>query len=102
LKEGSPAAMIGCANLRMKQGQGDDYIPVSLTSSNSGWHKGWFYLQNDPEFALPVYTRLNLDYLFLGNGARKRGLLTVYMRIMFRLDLQADKSSIIVKGPFFP
>jgi hypothetical protein len=102
LKEGSPAAMIGCANLRMKQGQGDDYIPVSLTSSNSGWHKGWFYLQNDPEFALPAYTRLNLDYLFLGNGARKRGLLTVYMRIMFRLDLQADKSSIIVKGPFFP
>jgi hypothetical protein len=29
---------------------------VSLTSSNSGWHKGWFYLRNDPEFALPVYT----------------------------------------------
>jgi hypothetical protein len=39
LKEGSRAAMIGCANLRMKQGQGDDYIPVSLTSSNSDWHK---------------------------------------------------------------
>jgi hypothetical protein len=48
--------MIGCANLRMKQGRGDDYIPVSLTSSNSGWHKGWFYLRNDPEFALPAYT----------------------------------------------
>jgi hypothetical protein len=27
-----------------------------LTSSNSGWHKGWFYLRNDPEFALPAYT----------------------------------------------
>jgi hypothetical protein len=40
----------------MKQGWGDDYIPVTLTSSNSGWHKGWFYLRNDPEFALPVYT----------------------------------------------
>jgi hypothetical protein len=34
-------------------GPGDDYIPVSLTSSNSSWHKGWFY---DPEFALPAYT----------------------------------------------
>jgi hypothetical protein len=22
---------------------------------NSGWHKGWFYLRNDPEFALPVF-----------------------------------------------
>jgi hypothetical protein len=47
---------IGCANLQTKQGRGDDYIPVSLTSSNSGWHKGWFYLLNDPEFALPSYT----------------------------------------------
>jgi hypothetical protein len=56
LKEGSRAATIGCANLRMKQGRGDDYIPVSLTNSNSGWHKGWFYLRNDPEFALPAYT----------------------------------------------
>jgi hypothetical protein len=29
---------------------------VSLTSSNNSWHKGWFYLRNDPEFALPAYT----------------------------------------------
>jgi hypothetical protein len=48
-------ATIGCANLRTKQGRGDDYISMMLTSSNSGWHKGWFYLQNDPEFALPSY-----------------------------------------------
>jgi hypothetical protein len=40
----------------MKQGRGDNYIPVTLTSSNSGWHKGWFYLRNNPEFALPSYT----------------------------------------------
>jgi hypothetical protein len=40
----------------MKQGRGDDYILVSLISSNSGWHKGWFYLQNGPKFALPSYT----------------------------------------------
>jgi hypothetical protein len=57
LKEGSRAATFGCANLWMKQGRGDDYIPVSLTSSNSSWHKGWFYLRNDSEFALPAYTR---------------------------------------------
>jgi hypothetical protein len=42
LKDGSRAATIGCANLRMKQSRGGDYIPVTLTSSNSGWHKGWF------------------------------------------------------------
>jgi hypothetical protein len=56
LKDGSRAVTIGCANLRMKQGRNDDYIPSSLTSSNSGWHKGWFYLQNDPKFALPTFT----------------------------------------------
>jgi hypothetical protein len=40
----------------MKQGQGDKYVPSSLTSSNNGCHKGWFYLRNDPEFALSAFT----------------------------------------------
>jgi hypothetical protein len=56
LRDGTRAATIGCANLQMKQGHGNDYIPVTLTSSNSGWHKGWFYLRNDSEHALPAYT----------------------------------------------
>jgi hypothetical protein len=56
LKDGSRAVTIGCANLRMKQGWGDDYISSSLTSSNSGWHKGWFHLWNDPEFTLSAFT----------------------------------------------
>jgi hypothetical protein len=56
LREGSRAETIGCANLRMKQGRGGDYIPAPLTSSNSGWHRGWFYLRNDPEHELPSYT----------------------------------------------
>jgi hypothetical protein len=36
LKNGSRAATIGYANLWMKQGWGDGYIPSSLTSSSSG------------------------------------------------------------------
>jgi hypothetical protein len=56
LRDGSRAAMIGCANLRTKQGRGDDYILVMLTSSNSGWHKRWFYMRNDLAFMLPSYT----------------------------------------------
>jgi hypothetical protein len=44
----------------------------------------------------------NLDHLFPGNGARKKGLLTVYSRIKLQVDLQADKSPIVAKGPFFP
>jgi hypothetical protein len=46
--------------------------------------------------------RSNLDHLFPGNGARKRGLLTVYIRVKLQVDLQGVKSSIVVKGPFFP
>jgi hypothetical protein len=46
--------------------------------------------------------RSNLDHLISGNGARKRGLLTVNSWIKVRLDLQADKSHVVVKGPFFP
>jgi hypothetical protein len=57
LKDDSKATTIGCANLRMKLGRGDNYIPSSLTSSKSGWHKGWFYLRNDPEFTLLAFTR---------------------------------------------
>jgi hypothetical protein len=45
---------------------------------------------------------LDLDCLFPSNGARKRGLLTVNSCIKVRLDLQADKSPVVVKGPFFP
>jgi hypothetical protein len=52
LRDGTRVATIGCANRWMKQGRSDDYISVTLTSSNSSWHKGWFYLQNDPDHAL--------------------------------------------------
>jgi hypothetical protein len=47
-------------------------------------------------------TRLDLDCLFPGNGAKKRGSLTVDCRIKVRLDMQADKSPVVVKGTFFP
>jgi hypothetical protein len=47
-------------------------------------------------------TRLDLDCLFSGNGARKGGLLTEYNHIKLQVDLQADKSPVVVKEPFFP
>jgi hypothetical protein len=44
----------------MKQGRGEKYIPFSLTSSNSGGHKGWFYLKNNPEHALVEFTKSSI------------------------------------------
>jgi hypothetical protein len=41
-------------------------------------------------------TRSDLDCLFPGNGARKRGLLTVYIRIKVHMDLQVEKSPVVV------
>jgi hypothetical protein len=38
----------------------------------------------------------------LHNARAGPSLLTVNYRIKVRLDLQADKSSVVVKGPFFP
>jgi hypothetical protein len=46
--------------------------------------------------------RSNLDHLFPGNNASKRGLLLVNSCIKVHLDLEADKSLVVVKGPFFP
>jgi hypothetical protein len=34
--------------------------------------------------------------------ARTGRMLTVYIRIKLQVDVEADKSSIVVKGPFFP
>jgi hypothetical protein len=41
------AVHVGSCTLQVRGGQGDQYIPVQLISSNSGWHDGWFYLRND-------------------------------------------------------
>jgi hypothetical protein len=30
-------------------GQGEQYIPAQLISSNSDWHDGWFYLRNNDD-----------------------------------------------------
>jgi hypothetical protein len=46
--------------------------------------------------------RSNLDDFFPSNAAIKRGLLMVFIRVKVQVDLQADKSPIVDKGPFFP
>jgi hypothetical protein len=45
----------GSFTLQVRSGRGDQYIPVQLISSNSGWHDGWFYLRNDGD-QLPRYS----------------------------------------------
>jgi hypothetical protein len=60
LKDGPLPATISCANLRMKQDGGEKYIPFSLMSFNNDWHKGWFYLRNDPEHTMSKFTGVSI------------------------------------------
>jgi hypothetical protein len=53
--------------------------------------------------AIPHSTRT--APVWLGSGGlveQRRDLLAVYNRIKLQVDLQADKSPMVVKGPFFP
>jgi hypothetical protein len=43
-----------------------------------------------------LHLRTTLDF------GGQLSLLTVYIRIKLQLDLQANKSPVVVKGPFFP
>jgi hypothetical protein len=49
----------GCI-LQLRQSRASQYIPAVLASSNKGWHRWWFYLQNDngrlPSFSQRVVT----------------------------------------------
>jgi hypothetical protein len=49
------AVHAGSCTLQVRSGQGEQYIPAQLISSNSGWHDGWFYLRNDGD-QLPRYS----------------------------------------------
>jgi hypothetical protein len=41
------AVRAGGCTLQLRQARAQQYIPVILVSSNKGWQRRWFYLQND-------------------------------------------------------
>jgi hypothetical protein len=46
------AVRAGGLSLAWRGQHKDDYIPCTMTTNNSGWERGWFYLRND-EPSLP-------------------------------------------------
>ena len=40
-------ARVGGCLFQLRAERRSSYIPAGLTSSNRGWHAGWFYLHND-------------------------------------------------------
>jgi hypothetical protein len=47
----------GCI-LQLRQSRASKYIPAILASSNKGWQRRWFYLQNDGELLPPFSQRV--------------------------------------------
>jgi hypothetical protein len=47
----------GCT-LQLRPGRTQLYIPATLVSSNKGWQRRWFYLQND-DGRLPSFLKGN-------------------------------------------
>jgi hypothetical protein len=41
------AVRAGGLSLALQVQYKDDYIPCTMTTNNSGWERGWFYLHND-------------------------------------------------------
>jgi hypothetical protein len=41
------AVRAGGMSLTLRGQRKDDYIPCTMTTNNSGWERGWFYLRND-------------------------------------------------------
>jgi hypothetical protein len=78
------AVRAGGLPISMQDSRREFYIPRTMTSNNTEWERGWLYLRNDDA------------------GLPPTPVLTVNSCIKVRLDLQADKSPVVVKGPFFP
>jgi hypothetical protein len=41
------AVRAGSMSLALRGQRKDDYIPCTMTTNNTGWERGWFYLRND-------------------------------------------------------
>jgi hypothetical protein len=49
------AVRVGSVSISLRETRRELYIPCTMTSNNTEWERGWFYLRND-EPGLPPYT----------------------------------------------
>jgi hypothetical protein len=67
----------GCI-LQLRQARAQQYIPAILASSNKGWQRRWFYLQNDegrlPSFSQRVVTTADTNWRYGALRERHKNL----------------------------
>jgi hypothetical protein len=47
---------IGCMSIHLRGPRAYEYMATALSKSKKGWHKQWFYLKNDVDAPLPIFT----------------------------------------------
>lgn len=79
----------GGLTLQIREHQKNLYIPCTMTSNNSDWDKGWFYLRNDgnllPPYTGKVLTKARYSWPFGVSPAEKQSQLNVYTNALQQL-----------------
>jgi hypothetical protein len=47
---------IGCASIHLRGRRAYEYMAIALSKSNKRWHKQWFYLKNNADAPLSIFT----------------------------------------------
>jgi hypothetical protein len=72
------AVQAGGCILQLRQARAQQYIPAILVSSNKGWQRRWFYLQNDdgrlPLFSQRVVTAAGSNWRYGAPRERQKNL----------------------------
>jgi hypothetical protein len=72
------AVQAGGCTLQLRQARAQQYIPAILVSSNKGWQRQWFYLQNDdgrlPSFSQRVVTAPGSNWRYGATRERQERL----------------------------
>jgi hypothetical protein len=82
------AVRAGGCTLQLRQGRAQQYIPATLVSSNKGWQRRWFYLQNDdgrlPSFSQRVVTAAGSNWRW-GATREKQEMLQPILQALQKL-----------------
>jgi hypothetical protein len=82
------AVRAGGCTLQLRQGRAQQYIPATLMSSNKGWQRRWFYLQNDdgrlPSFSQRVVTAAGSNWRW-GATREKQEMLQPILQALQKL-----------------
>jgi hypothetical protein len=55
-KRDGSTALIGFIVIHLRKPQDHEYMSITTTKSNKGWHSQWFYFKNYDTACLPLFT----------------------------------------------